>query len=156
MAERKTTILPSQKRLHSIWHGMKMRCYNPNATGYKNYGGRGIKVCDEWLLFSNFYKWAISQKDYNDFMTIERLDNDRDYCPENCTWITKSEQNKNRRNTHWVTYQGKKHSLNELSQILHFDRDWFRKLEKEYGDGETALKQLLKRRKDRTNGRTEK
>ena len=154
--EQKMTTALSKTRLHSVWHGMKMRCYNPHATGYENYGGRGIKICDEWLSFSEFYKWAKSQNNYDDTLTIERIDNNGDYCPNNCIWITKGEQNKNRRNTHWVTYQGKRYSLNELSKKLHFDRDCFRKLEKKYKNGEEIIEHLLNRRKEKTNGRTEK
>ena len=84
-------------RLYSIWTGMKTRCFNPNSARYKDYGGRGITICDEWRTFDNFCLWALSNG-YEDGLTIERLDNDKSYCPSNCTWITKSEQGKNKRN----------------------------------------------------------
>lgn len=143
----------TKRRLRSVWNGMKQRCYNPNATGYKNYGGRGITICSEWLDFNNFYLWAISHKDYTNEMTIERISNDIGYCPQNCTWISRAIQNKNRRNTHFVYYKGEKYTLHELSKELHFDRDCFRKWERELGNSEMAIEHLLNRRKEQTNVR---
>lgn len=81
----------SETRLHQIWRGMKQRCLNPKKNGYKNYGGRGIKVCQEWIeSFSSFYSWAITNG-YLKTLDIDRIDNDGNYEPFNCQWITKSE-----------------------------------------------------------------
>lgn len=78
-------------RLYKTWRNMKTRCYNKNCVEYSCYGGRGIKVCDEWLNdFSVFYDWAM-EHGYDDNLTIDRIDNDKNYCPENCCWITRSE-----------------------------------------------------------------
>lgn len=86
-------------RLHRIYSGMKSRCNNPNATGYQNYGGRGIKVCAEWQSdFWAFHAWAVNNG-YADGLTIDRMDNDKGYSPDNCRWVTPAEQNRNKRNT---------------------------------------------------------
>ena len=86
-------------RLYVIWDNMNQRCRNPKRKEYKNYGGRGITVCDEWKgKFLPFYEWAISHG-YSDDLTIERIDVNGNYEPSNCRWITIQEQQKNRRNT---------------------------------------------------------
>lgn len=83
-------------RLYSIWSGMLKRCNNNNCRAYKNYGGRGIKVCDEWRGFPIFQKWALENK-YTDLLSIDRVDNDSDYRPDNCRWATAKQQANNRR-----------------------------------------------------------
>lgn len=88
-------------RLYIVWVGMRQRCENKNKSNYKYYGGRGIKVCDEWRDFNNFREWAMSTGYDPDakrgIYTIERIDVDGNYCPENCTWVTIAEQQKNHR-----------------------------------------------------------
>lgn len=88
-------------RLYHVWNGMKTRCSNPNFPQYKDYGGRGIKVCKEWLEYGNFLKWA-RETGYDDNAprgqcTLDRIDNDGDYCPENCRWVTMRQQMASRR-----------------------------------------------------------
>lgn len=102
-------------RLYNIWHGIKDRCLCENATGYKDYGGRGIKVCDEWLDFIPFSEWAL-ENGYNDELTIDRIDVDGNYEPSNCRWADTKTQANNRRNNVIVEYKDKKYTMAELSE----------------------------------------
>ena len=77
-------------RLYETWSGMKKRCYNLNTKDYKNWGGRGIKVCAGWHEYLNFKKWALANG-YADNLTIDRIENNGNYEPSNCQWITKAE-----------------------------------------------------------------
>lgn len=100
-------------RIFHIWVGIKQRCYNSNAHNFKNYGGRGITVCEEWRnSFEVFYEWAMSHG-YSDDLSIDRIDVNGNYCPENCRWVTAIEQCNNRRSNHNITYNGETHTLTE-------------------------------------------
>lgn len=102
-------------RLYKIWANMLSRCKNPNERCYKHYGGRGVVVCDEWNDSAQFVKWA-QENGYNDNLTIERIDNNGNYEPSNCTWIRPERQSYNRRNNHHVTINGKTKLLVEWAQ----------------------------------------
>lgn len=96
----------SKTRLYSVWTDMKQRCYNPNEIAYKNYGERGIEVCNEWKNdFAAFYNWAINNG-YKDGLEIDRIDNNQSYSPNNCRWITHQEQQLNKRSNRLVEYNG--------------------------------------------------
>lgn len=85
-----------------IWKTMRQRCNNPNSSRYSRYGGRGIVICDEWNQYDIFYQWALSSG-YKKGLSIERINNDGNYCPENCTWIPVSEQGKNKKHSNkWI------------------------------------------------------
>lgn len=86
----------SGEPLYYVHNMMKQRCFNHNNKNFKDYGGRGIRVCKEWLEYTEFRKWAM-ENGYKPGLSIERINNDGNYCPENCTWITIAEQQKNRR-----------------------------------------------------------
>ena len=107
--------------LYSKYNAMKARCYRKTNKQYKNYGGRGITICDEWMDaekgFDNFAIWALSHG-YTDDLTIERIDVNKGYSPENCKWITRLEQAYNKTNTIWVDYHGEKVQLAILCKRL--------------------------------------
>lgn len=97
LIKQSTTHGESKTRLFQIWCNMRNRCYNPNVTRYDDYGGRGITVCDEWLHdFTAFRNWALSSG-YSDELTLDRIDNDKGYSPDNCRWATWHEQRMNQR-----------------------------------------------------------
>ena len=101
---------------------MKDRCYNPKATSYKHYGGRGIKVCDEWKnSFKAFYDWAYSNGyDENaprNKCTIDRINNDGNYEPSNCRWVTQKQNCNNTRFNRLLTCNGETHTMSEWSEI---------------------------------------
>jgi hypothetical protein len=95
----------SNHRLYPVWADMIARCQNPNCIAFKDYGGRGIKVCEEWKQAFNFFKWA-EESGYKYGLSIERVDVNKGYNPENCTWIPMSQQANNRRNSVKVTVNG--------------------------------------------------
>lgn len=119
-------------KLKDVYFGMMQRCYYPNAISYKNYGGRGITVCDEWKGREgriNFYHWSVDNG-YSEGLTLERIDNDKNYSPSNCRWATKKEQSNNTRRNHIITFNGETKTLIQWANQLGFT------------DGGTLLKRL--------------
>ena len=113
------------KRLYNIYNGMKRRCFNSNDERFKDYGGRGISVAAEWVEgFDAFASWA-KESGYTENLTLERVDVNGDYCPENCKWITLAEQAKNKRDTVYVEYNGVKVKLQDLAKEAVVSYDTF-------------------------------
>lgn len=122
MAEILTTHGGSYTRLYSIWSGMKDRCRNINNHRYKHYGGKGVRVCEQWERdFESFRGWAL-KNGYDDQLSIDRIDNDGDYCPENCRWISNAEQQNNRSNNHFVDYKGRTLTIAQWEREMGFPK----------------------------------
>ena len=121
---------------------MKLRCYNPKYKTYHRYGGRGIKICDEWLQdFMNFYNWAMNNG-YIEGLWIERIDNNGNYEPSNCKWATRKEQCQNREQTIKITYNNQTLCLSEWARITGIK---FKTLQSRYKSGWDVEKMLTTR-----------
>lgn len=108
----------TKTRLHHIWAGMKARCYNNKIPKYKDYGGRGITVCDEWRSdYIAFKEWAINNG-YKESLTIDRINVDGNYEPSNCRWATAKQQANNKRNCNYITYENKTMTIKEWAEII--------------------------------------
>ena len=107
------------KRLYSIWKNIKTRCNNKNTARYKDYGARGIYICDEWANdFELFQQWA-ENNGYNDLLSIDRINNSDGYNPTNCRWVTLTEQQRNKTNNHLLEYKGEVKTISEWAEICH-------------------------------------
>ena len=93
------------------------RCENPTNGSYKNYGAKGIKVCEEWHDYENFKNWALN-KGYKEGLSIDRIDNYDNYYPENCRWVSFIEQQNNKRNNHYITYNNKTQTMTDWAREL--------------------------------------
>ena len=103
-------------RLYRIWSGMMTRCNNPHFHEYARYGGRGISVCLEWQDFALFHEWATGNG-YSDDLSLDRIDNNGNYCPENCRWVTRQVQANNTSRNHYLTFNGETHTMSEWATI---------------------------------------
>lgn len=114
-------------RLKRIWTNMKTRCNNPNVQSYKNYGGRGITVCDEWTnSFLSFEFWAKSNG-YNDSLTLDRINNNAGYCPDNCRWVTPKDQSRNMRKNVLLEYNSEIKCISAWAEEYNMDPSTIRK-----------------------------
>ena len=108
----------SKTRLYRTWCNMKGRCYRKSMKRYERYGGRGIVVCDEWKnSFETFMEWAL-RNGYTEELTLDRIDNDGNYCPDNCRWISNKEQQSNKSVNHLITYKGKTRTITQWAEEL--------------------------------------
>ena len=117
----------SNTRLYHIWICMKDRCYNPKNKKYKDYGGRGIAICDEWINdFEAFANWAYDNGYIENVSrgecTIDRIDVNGNYCQQNCRWVNQKVQTNNKRNNHYITYNGETHTVTEWNNILGYKK----------------------------------
>ena len=107
----------SNTRIHRIWDNIKTRCLNKNSPAFRLYGGRGITICEEWKnSFIEFYQWAISSG-YSDKLSIDRIDTNGNYCPDNCRWVSMKVQQNNRTNNRILSIGDTSHTLAEWSEI---------------------------------------
>lgn len=127
---RRTEVTSKREKTHGMygtplyhsWSGMLQRCKNPNDKLYHRYGGRGIKVCDEWNDFENFHRWAV-ENGYESGLTIDRINNDDGYYPENCRWADRITQGNNTSQNHRVTYHGISKTIAEWARLFGLDYD---------------------------------
>lgn len=110
-------------RLFNIWQGMRGRCYNKNEFAYKDYGGRGITICEEWKNdFISFYNWSMSNG-YQENLSIDRINVNGNYEPSNCRWSDKITQANNTRTNRLLTYNGETHTMAEWSRLTGISQD---------------------------------
>lgn len=115
----------SHTRLYRTYHSMIDRCTNESCKSYKDYGGRGIKVCDEWLNDINkFFDWA-KHNNYNDNLFLDRIDNDKDYTPDNCRFVNRYTQNNNRRNNIKIEYNNEIKTISQWSKYFNINYNFF-------------------------------
>lgn len=148
-----TTHGMSKTRIYHTWVHMKQRVTNENNKKYGIYGGRGIKLCSEWKDFQGFYEWAMANG-YRENLSIERIDVNGDYCPQNCTWIPLEKQAKNRRSNHYLTWNGETKTITEWGHSLGIKPSViFTRVDRYGWDAERALTQKVRksnvRRKER-------
>ena len=105
----------NKERLYETWKNMRRRCEDPFNKRFEQYGGKGIRVCKEWDDYLVFREWAMNNG-YNDDLTIDRIDVDGDYCPENCRWATKIQQMNNTTRNHYIEYHGEVRTVAEWSR----------------------------------------
>lgn len=131
----------SKNKLIKIWYGMKSRCYNQHNKDYRLYGGKGITICDEWLVYDNFVDWALSHG-YIEGLSIDRIDPKLGYQPTNCEWVTPAENSRRRTVTSPTSYspnEEQRAKLSITSKMAHIN--------------DPTLKERQKHLRD-TNGRT--
>lgn len=121
--------LYNDSRLRKIWESMHERCEYERHPYFKDYGGRGIKVCAAWDSYLPFAKWAMKHG-YSQDLTLDRIDGNNGYSPSNCRWVTQKEQQNNKRSNHKIEYNGEVRNLSEWADM--------------YGIGRTTLRNRIK------------
>ena len=135
-----------KSRLWNIWKSINARCYLKTHMHYKIYGGRDISMCDEWKNdFMSFYNWAMANG-YKDDLTIDRIDVNGNYEPDNCRWITREEQQSNKRNNKIIEYDGHKYTMTNLARKFNINPDRFAERLRNGWTIEKALNTPVKKR----------
>ena len=123
----------SNKRIQEIFDSMKQRCYNENNKSYRWYGAKGVKICDEWMNNPlSFEEWSINNG-YTDDFTIDRINENEGYSPNNCRWITKANNSKYKSTTSMINVNGVVHSGKDWSRILNVGLNTINKYVRKYG-----------------------
>ena len=117
----KVLLTEEDKRLYSIWKKMKERCNNPKNRAFSSYGGRGIKVFENWSKnFREFANWSMANG-YKNTLSLDRIDVNGNYEPSNCRWATSQQQNNNKRNNHYLTHKDKTLTVAQWGRVLNID-----------------------------------
>lgn len=132
--------------IYGVWRNMLSRCRNPNGPHYANYGGRGIKVCARWTVFKNFVEDMVAPAAG---YSLDRIDNDGDYEPGNCRWVSRAEQNRNTRRNVWVTVGGERLCIKDACLKIGHTFQAFRHLQKSRGwDAQRVVDEWASKRVD--------
>ncbi|WP_270207323.1 hypothetical protein [Streptococcus anginosus] len=107
----------NKERLYQTWKNMRQRCNNPNRSDYPRYGGRGVRICNEWNEYSNFRAWALSNG-YADNLSIDRIDVNGNYEPSNCRWVDNFVQANNVRNNRMITFKNNTYTMAEFARKI--------------------------------------
>ena len=131
LIERSTTHNQRHTKLYEVWKSIKQRCFNPNNSSFKNYGGRGISMCNIWRSdFASFFEWSM-KNGYNIGLTIDRINNDGNYCPENCRWVDRHIQANNTRSNKFITINDKTDTLSNWVKFYNISYDiYYRRIKK--------------------------
>lgn len=120
-----------ERSTYKVWVSLRQRCNNESCKDYKNYGARGIKTSEDWETFEGFLKDMGVKPDK---LSLERIDNNSDYCKENCKWATRLEQNNNKRDNTGFEIEGKRVIRTEIQNKMNWTRDMYRRRQEKYGD----------------------
>lgn len=134
-----------ETRLYSIWKGMRARTTYESQSSYKNYGGRGIDICDEWKSdYMSFKDWSLANG-YSDTLTIDRINTNDSYHPSNCKWSTRKEQNNNQRSNIVLSFNGETHTASQWAEIMCITKDCIYKRIRRGYPIELILKEFIER-----------
>ena len=130
-------LYKDHKELFNLWQTMKTRCENPKRKNFKRYGARGITVCEEWHEAKNFVEWALSNG-YKKGLQLDRIDNNKGYSPDNCRFVTATENSRNRRNSRLLTINGETKCVSEWCELKSVSKytvySWIRERGEEYAE----------------------